>query len=57
MSEERKKNYLTYGSIISFMLDYTESNEYSTISYEPQNWKEINQKNKENFIDFFTSRS
>ena len=34
----QQRNYLTYGSIISFMLDYSESNELVSISYDPDNW-------------------
>ena len=34
----QKRNYLTYGSVISFMLDYCESNEFVSISYDPDNW-------------------
>ena len=48
------RNYLTYGSIIFFMLDYSESNDFATIS-EP-NYGHIDET-KEEIVDFLTSRN
>ena len=31
-SKNGHRNYLTYGSIVSFMLDYSESNDFATIA-------------------------
>ena len=54
---KQKKNYLTYGSIVSFMLDYSEINSNPTISYSPDNMRsEISRDKNEDFADFLTSR-
>ena len=59
MSSEHgnRKNYLTYGSVISFMLEYNDPNDYTKISYETDNStnKTIN-KNQDNF-DYLSSRN
>ena len=56
---ERKKKYLTYGTVISFMLDYTKSNDYTQITYDPKNMiGNITERTKiDNYFDFLTSRS
>ena len=54
---KQKKNYLTYGSIISFMLDYSEINQNPTISYSPNNMRlDMSRDKSEDFADFLTSR-
>ena len=53
-SNNGHRNILTYGSVISFMLDYSESNDFATLS-EP-NYGNIAQT-KEEIVDFLTSRN
>ena len=53
-SNNGHRNILTYGSVISFMLDYSESNDFATLS-EP-NYGNIDQT-KEEIVDFLTSRN
>ena len=51
-----KKN-LTYGSVVSFMLDYSESEGETTISFEPDDsFGNISLNKKNNFLDYLTSR-
>ena len=55
---KQKKNYLTYGSIVSFMLDYSEINQNPTISYSPSNMRlDMSRDKNEDFADFLTSRN
>ena len=54
----KKRRYLAFGSVICFMLDYTETNQFASISYDPKNINDdINQNKNENYIDYLTSRS
>ena len=51
-----KKN-LTYGSVVSFMLDYSESEGETTISFEPDDsFGNISLNKKNNFLDYLRSR-
>ena len=55
---DKKKNYLTYGAIISLMLDYCDSDNIAGISYDPQNFNgEISKNKNEDYVAFLTSRS
>ena len=54
--EGQKKNYLTFGSIISFMLDYNDSNDYPTIYYDPKNYNADMIKNKEHY-EYLSTRN
>jgi hypothetical protein len=54
--EGQKKNYLTFGSIISFMLDYNDPNGYPTISYDPKNYNADMIKNKEHY-EYLSTRN
>ena len=57
MSFNKKRKYLTYGTVISFMLDYSDISDYATISYDPENIGEEASINKStDLFDFFTSR-
>ena len=53
-SNKEHRNHLTYGSIVSFMLDYSESKDFATLS-EP-NYGNIDET-KEEIVDFLTSRN
>ena len=53
-SNKDHRNHLTYGSIVSFMLDYSESKDFATLS-EP-NYGNIDET-KEEIVDFLTSRN
>ena len=55
-SKIKNVNYLTYGSIISFMLDYSDPNDIVTINYAPKSMNnEISQNKKVDYMEFFTS--
>ena len=48
-SKIKNVNYLTYGSIISFMLDYSDPNDFSSFSYNNDNLiNEVQDKNEDN---------
>ena len=56
-NEEKKKNYLTYGTIISFMLDNTDPNDTVTINYDAQRLNsEVSKDKNEDFLDFLMTR-
>ena len=51
-------NHLTYGSIISFMLDYLNANTFNSIAYDTSNFsEEIIQSKNEDYAEFLKSRS
>ena len=53
-SNNDHRNYLTYGSIISFMLDYSECNDFATLS---ESYYGNIGESKEEIVDFLTSRN
>ena len=58
IANDKKRRYLSYGSVICFMLDYTDNSPKSSISSDPNNLNDDSNQNKnENYIDFLTSRS
>ena len=52
-----KRDYITYGTVVSLMLDYSNSNEIIDIPDDPANFKErMNQSNSDKFLDYLTSK-
>ena len=57
-NENQKRNYLTYGSVISFMLDYIESNDAPVIAFDPDNcYSDVTQNKNEDYTDYLTSNT
>ena len=52
-----KRDYVTYGTVVSLMLDYSPSNEIATISNVPEKCEnKISQNNIANFMELLTSK-
>ena len=57
-SKIKNVNYLTYGSIISFMLDYSDPNDFSSISYNNDNLiSDVQEKNEDNADNSLISKN
>ena len=52
-----KRDYITYGTVVSLMLDYYDSFEFAKISFYPGKYNgKILQNNKKGFIEYLTSK-
>ena len=52
-----KRDYITYGTVVSLMLDYANSNEIANIPEDPGDFENrFNQNNKDNFMSYLTSK-
>ena len=52
-----KRDYITYGTVVSLMLDYSKPNETANIPENPADFeKRFNQNNKDNFVSYLTSK-
>ena len=52
-----KRDYITYGTVVSLMLDYSDPNEGGNISYDPQNfYNSMSQNTSDNIMDYLTSK-
>ena len=53
-----KRDYITYGTVVSLMLDYDNINKSVEISYDPENFfnQETKNNSNDNFIEFLTSK-
>jgi hypothetical protein len=52
-----KRDYITYGTVVSLMLDHFNSNKYDKIPYNPENENDnVSQNFKSNFMEYLTSK-
>ena len=52
-----KRDFITYGTVVSLMLDYSNSNEMGKISYDPDNCTDKQSQNiRANFMEYLTSK-
>ena len=53
-----KRDYITYGTVVSLMLDYSNSNEIANIPYDPGDFenRDILNNDKDNFMEYLTSK-
>ena len=51
-----KRDFITYGTVVSLMLDYSNSNEYGKIPYDKEFSYSKSGDNNSNFIEYLTSK-